>query len=299
MLIGFKDFLNNIIIESLHPELKSVITSDLSSHKKHRQVIKTIKSLSSRGEKTGIEGNMPKGSSRAYMAHAEHHSATIDGKPASFKIGTKVAIHAPLDNYHDKMHTDGLTLGEAQNYKENGDHYVNSQYRILHPHDNNSFTTNHEHGIFPPLIEHDHKNNQWSTVGHARNIKKGEFRQLTKTYSKNFDFPTHPNGISHGQFAHALIRDYNKNNGRHYDQGPEHEAHMDHIASHPLVQKFLHHQKEMGAAPHDYQQLGNMGIFEHPDGSKHIVARDHGFDSDVSRAYQAARERQNKTKGKY
>ena len=38
-----------------------------------------------------------------------------------------------------------------------------------------------------------------------------------------------------------------------------------------------------------YQQIGNMGVWQHPDGSKHIVARDHGYDNDVESAYKAAR----------
>lgn len=290
MLVGFTQFLNSIIVESLHPELQSVLKSDTPSTHKHKEMVGKIKELSDRGEKTGIEGNMPKGSSRAYLPHADQHSAVLDGKPASFKIGTKVAIHSKLDPYHDKLASDGLSVGEMQNYKENGDHYVNSKFRILEHHDNKSFTTNEEHGIFPPLIDHDHKNHQWGTVGHSRDVTKKEFRGLTKT-------PDYPEGITHDQFHHALTRDYNKSNGKHWDQGPEHEAHMDHVEQHPLVQKFLYHQKETGSAPHDYGQIGNMGVFDHPNGSKHIVARDHGFDADVGRAYRAARDNYKKKHG--
>lgn len=32
-----------------------------------------------------------------------------------------------------------------------------------------------------------------------------------------------------------------------------------------------------------------MGVFKHPDGSEHIVARDHGFSPDVMKAYAKAR----------
>lgn len=282
MLIGFKDFLNNILIESLHPELKSVLTSNISSLKKHTHVVSKIKELSSRGEKTGIEGNMPTGSSRAYLQHAESHQATVDGKPASFKVGTKVAIHSHLDNHHDKFHTGGLSLGEAQNYAEHGDHYINSQYRILHPHDNNSFTTNHSHGIFPPLVDHDEQNHQWSTVGHARDIKHDEFKSLTKTAS-------HPEGISHTQFSTALVREYNKSNGKQWADEPQHAKQWEHVTAHPLVQKFLQHQQDTGSKPHDYGQIGNMGVFEHPNGSKHIVARDHGWSDSVSQGYAQAK----------
>ena len=85
--ISFKEFLKNVIVESLHPELQNVINSD-SNVSKQTRVAKKIKELSERGESTGIEGNMPKGSSRAYLAHSEPHHAIVDGKEVAMKTGT-------------------------------------------------------------------------------------------------------------------------------------------------------------------------------------------------------------------
>lgn len=286
-MLTFKQFIENIITENLHPELKSIVQSETPSSRKHKAVVAKIKDLSARGEKTGIEGNMPKGSSRAYMKHEEDHPAIVDGKKTSFKVGTKISIRAPLDTHHNHKEHDGMSLGDLQNQHENGDHFVNSQYRILTKHEDGSYKTNHDNGIFPPIVDHDHKNHQWSTVGHSRDIKSKEFEHLTKT-------ETHPKGISHGDFCGALMRAHNKNNGRYWDRGNDHEKHMDHVTDHPLVQKFLDHQNNYGTNPADYQQKKNMGVFEHPDGSKHIVARDHGFSNEVQEAYLTARKRKYK-----
>lgn len=282
-MLTFNQFIKNIIVESLHPELKSIVQSNGPSKTKHKQVVAKIKDLSSRGEKTGIEGNMPKGSSRAYLPHTEPHSALIDGKPGKFKVGTKIAIKSTLDAHHKADEHDGMSLGQMQNEVENNDHFVNSHYRILRQHDDGSYETNHDHGIFPPIVDHDHKQAHWATVGHSKDLKAGDFNKLTKT-------ETHPKGISHDDFCRTLVRHYDRNNGRYWHGSEEHEKHLDHIEEHPLVQKFLDHQMNYNSPPHDYQQKKNMGVFEHPDGSKHIVARDHGFNKNVSDAYHQARQ---------
>ena len=176
-----------------------------------------------------------------------------------------------------------MSLGQLQNNAENGDHWVNQTYRILrhdteHP---GNYHSNKESGIFPPLIDHDDTDN-WSHVGHAHDIKAGDFRKLTKTQS-------HPKGISHAEFMAAMDRHYDKSNGRYWDRDKEHEKHMEHISDHPLVQKFQDYHGNTGHPHHDLRQLKNMGVFHHPDGSKHIVARDHGFDTEVQNAYKKAR----------
>jgi len=279
----FSNFINNIITENLHPELRSIITSDAPSDRKHAATVKKIKDLTTRGETTGIEGNMPKGSSRAYMKHRETHKTVVDGKPAEFHVGTKVAIKSPLDKHHQAGIYDDMNLGQLQNHAENGDHFVNSSYRILtKKHDSNEFHSNKDRGILPPLVDHDDKTHHWSIVGHSRDIGKGEFRKLTKT-------PEFPKGISHGEFMDALTRDYNRNNGKHWGRGSQREAKTDRIEPHPLVQKFIDHQNTTGMPPHDYGQKKNMGIFTHPDGSEHIVARDSGFTTRVQHAYKNVR----------
>lgn len=283
MIASFKEFIDNILYENLHPELQNIINSVDSYKSKQSQIAFKIKDLTDRGENTGTEGNMPKGSSRAYLKHTENHHALVDGKPASFSVGTKVAIKSSLDNYHKKSNHSGLSLGQLQNRDENDDSFTDN-YRILHKDHEGNFSTNHKTGIFPPLVEHDSANHNWSTVGHSRDIKAGEFQKLTKTKS-------HPKGITHKDFVEAMIRNHNKENGRYWENGRDHESKMDHISSHPLVQKFIDYHNSTGNPPHDYSQKKNMGIFEHPDGSQHIVARDHGFSTEVSESYQNARKR--------
>ncbi len=285
MIANFRDFMRQVIVEELHPELQSIIQSTGNHRTKQSLLAASIRNLTKKGEKTGIESGMPKGSSRAYLQHDEKHPIHIDGKPANIKVGTKVAITAALDKHHNKYKYGGLGLGAMQNEAENADHYVNRRYRVL-THDNENpghYHTNNEHGIFPPLIDHDDNNHEWSKVGHSRDIGPGEFEEITKT-------ATHPKGISHRHFVAALTRDYDRNNGRYWEQSPAIEKKLDHVESHPLVQKFLEHQHDFGAPPHDYQQKKNLGVWEHPHtGEKSIVARDAGFSNSVSNAYHDAR----------
>lgn len=286
MIATFTEFLENVIVESLHPELKALIEKPAGKLSKQTALAVKIKDLTAKGEKTGIEGNMPKGSSRAYLQHKDPHEIELDGKPAKIKTGTKVAIKSTLDKYHDHKEHDGHSLGQLQNKAEGGDGFINNHYRILKHEGGNKFSDNKESGIFPPLIDHDDDNHHWSHVGHSRDIKGDkEFRHLTKTES-------HPNGIGHNEFVSALGREYDRNHGKYWGSTPEHEQKLDHVRDHPLVQKFLDHQGNFDAPPHDYHQIKNMGVFEHPDGSKHIVARDHGWDHNVQGAYKDATSRQ-------
>jgi len=283
VVVNFKEFINGLVLEELHPELHAIVQKTGSSVSKKTQLAKKIKELSSRGEKTGIEGNMPSGSSRAYLKHDQPHKITLDGKPASIPVGTKVAIKGTLDKHHDKNEFDGKSLGHLQNEAEGGDHWVNHSYRVLTEGDKKGeYHTNHHNGIFPPLIDHDHEHHEWTHVGHIHDVKKKEFKELTKTES-------HPEGISHEDFTSTLMREHNRNHGKHW--GGRGDAHFDHILNHPLVQKFADYHGNTGHSPADYGQLKNLGVFHHPDGSKHIVARDHGFNTEVADAYHKAFER--------
>lgn len=285
-----KEFLSQVIVESLHPELQQIITAPRTRVAKLRQVTNKIKELSARGEKTGVEGNTPKGSSRLYIPHSDPMPITIDGQTTTIKTGTKVAISGGLNNHHNESAHDGMSLGNLQNEAENSDYLRNQHYRILshdaHFHDgqHGSFTTNTESGIFPPLIDHDHENHEWSHVGHVNNITKKKFKQLTKT--KDF-----PEGIEHWEFMRALDRDWKKANGQYWHKpGMGAEEHLDHMETHPLIQKFLDHQRTFGFPPHDFDQIQNLGVWKHPHTEEeHILARDHGFDSHVQKAYGDAR----------
>jgi hypothetical protein len=286
MIGTFKEFINNVIVENLHPEIKDIVTNQ-SNNAKQTLLANKIKDLSVRGERTGIEGNMPKGSSRAYLKHDSSHKIHLDGMPASIPVGTKVAIRASLDKHHNKKNYDGMGLGALQNQAEGGDHWVNSNYRVLteHPDKPGHFKTNLSHGIFPPLIDHDHENHEWTQVGHSRDIKsKSEFKELTRTKS-------HPEGISHEDFVDALQRTHDQQNGRYHEGNPQHEKNLDHVSEHPLVEKFADYHNNTGNPPSDYRSLQNIGVFHHPDGHKMIVARDHGFNTEVAHAYKQARQK--------
>lgn len=290
MTYGFKNFLQEIIVESLHPELQNIVSSTNSSKRKQTLLTNKIKELTSKGEKTGVEGKMPQGSSRAYLPHEQEHELIIDGKKRKIKTGTKVAIKASLDNHHDKKKYGG-SLGNLQNEAEGGDYYKNKRYRILSEDDNkpNHYHTNKDSGIFPPLIDHDYEHHEWSHVGHINNVSKKEFKEITKTKS-------HPQGISHEDFVDTLVRQHDRDHGKHWKGSDTKEKHLDHIEKHPLTRKFMEYHSEYGDSPHDYRQIKNLGVFNHPNGSKHIVARDHGFNSETERAYREARSHSYKNK---
>lgn len=281
-IANFKDFLDNVIVENLHPELQNIVTSKANQKAKQTQLANKIKDLSARGETTGIEGNMPKGSSRAYLHHSEPENVIVDKKIVPMRVGTKVAIRASLDKHHDRAAHNGMGLGALQNHAEGGDHWVNNNYRVLTHTGHGHFETNTDRGIFPPLVDHDHENHEWTKVGHARDIKASDWKRLTKTED-------HPQGITHKDFGDALIRFHERNNGKYWEGSPAKEAHLNKVEEHPLVQKFIDYHGNTANPPHDYRQQKNLGVWKHPvDGSEHIVARDHGFSHEVSGAYRAA-----------
>ncbi|MCK9369155.1 hypothetical protein M0R04_04310 [Candidatus Dojkabacteria bacterium] len=281
MTLSFKDFLSTLVVEELHPELKAIVKAKTNKPKQALLTSK-IKELSERGEKTGIEGNMPKGSSRAYMRSDTSHTIDLDGSPANIPIGTKVAIRAKLDEHHNKNEHRGLSLGALQNHAENANDEINNKYRVLKKGiDNKTFTTNKKHGIFPPLIGHDNKHHEWSQVGHAKDVTKKDFQEYTKT-------PSHPEGISHDEFRQSLERSHEQRQGRYHPGNEEWEKNLDKVSKHPLVKKFDHYHEHTGNPPYDYKNIENMGVFQHPDGPKYIVARDHGFSHDVAGAYRKA-----------
>ena len=284
MIYSLREFIENILLESLHPELHAIVTQPSKRGTSiQTELAKKVKELTKRGEETGIEGNMPKGSSRAYLRLQAPEKIDLDGKRTELRTGLKVAIRARLDRFHNPEQHDGMDLGQLQNKAEGGDHFVNSQHRVIvKDHSTGKYHTNTESGIFPPLIDHDDKNHNWTHVGHVDNIRGKKFRELTKTKS-------HPKGISHSEFCSSLDREWNRQHDKYWDESPDREKHNDHIKSHPLVQKFLDHQINLGAPPHDYSQIQNMGIWKHPHtGEEHIVARDHGFSENVMKAYKNA-----------
>lgn len=294
MIPTFRDFLDQLIVESLHPELAQIVRSGQSHVNKKTLIANKVRELSKRGEDPGISGT-PAGSARVFLEHKDPEHIIVDGHHVQIPTGTKVAIKGTLEKYHDKSSHDGQSLGEMQMQVENGDYYVNSHYRVLTQHpDNPHHYESNEDGIFPPLIEHDHDNHAWSHIGHAEKLTN--MRHHTKAEG-------YPKGISHEEFCTALIREWNKIHGRHYTptspEGIAQEKKLDHIQQHPLVQKFLDHQYAFSSPPHDYAQKANLGVWTHPvTGETHIVARDHGFSAEVLLAYKRAREKEWKTKSR-
>jgi hypothetical protein len=56
-----------------------------------------------------------------------------------------------------------------------------------------------------------------------------------------------------------------------------------------MVQHFMDYHGNTGNPTHDYMQIGNLGAWKHPlTGKEHIVARDHGFSTEVASAYKSA-----------
>ena len=161
---------------------------------------------------------------------------------------------------------------------------MNGRYRILTQHPDparsNEYVRILNPASFLPLIGHDREHHQWTRVGHARDLKPQEFRQLTKNEA-------YPEGISHRDFYKALNRFHERANGKYLGSRSTDER-LDRVKGHPLVRKFQDFHRNTGRPTYDYQPIQNFGVFEHPDGSSFIVARDHGCDSQVQRAYMSA-----------
>jgi hypothetical protein len=280
----FKNYLNSLVTEEVHDELKKVINN--TPTKKLRPAIKkAAKALKDSGQDAGIDNRYPAGSSRMYLKETAPAKVSVDGQEHHLTVGTKVAINAQLDKHHNKDEHDGLSLGKLQNQQEAGDWYVNRAYRVLRESDDSTpshrkYETN-EDGIFPPQLDHDEKEHKWTRVAHCGDITGPKFRELTKT--KDF-----PEGISHQDFMSNLVRFHEKNNGKYYKGHDSYEAKMDKLSDHPLVQKFNDYLGNTGNPPHDFS-LNNLGVFKHPNGTEHIVARDHGYTTAVEHAYANAR----------
>lgn len=280
----FIDFLDNFILEELHPNLMNII-KDTSYHysSKQARIAKEVRNLSANGETLGFVGKERKGSSRAYFQEPEPHSINLDGQNTGISVGMKVAIRSPLDKFHQKHLFENKSLGELQQEAENGDYFLNQHYRILTKHDDGTYHTNEDMGIFPPLIDHDYENHQWSRVGSTPDVTQTQFKKLTIT-------PEFPKGITHREFIETLIKHNRKNNGMHWTETKEKEDKYNKLVNHPLIEKFIDHQTTFGSLPDDYEQLKNLGVFTHPiTGKQYIVARDHGYTNEVDKAYRNAR----------
>lgn len=259
----------------LHPEIEQHLSSE-SDHAGHifNNVTRSVRSLIRRGEATGLSDDKPKkGSSRAVLFLKQPHKISLDGKEAHIPTVLKVAFHGHLDSYNDS----GALLGQHQNAAE-GSWTAQKHYSVIHEGENGEYHTNPE-GILPPLFNK-HPEDHWLHVARIRPVRAGEYRELTKT-------PDFPKGISHEEMFHTLMHHHEAAHGRTWNKkGMNHER----ISGHPMVSQMLNFVADEGQHPGDYVKR-NMGVFEHPHGSKHLVISDYGFSHDVVKEYQKAREK--------
>lgn len=272
----FKTYLNGLpfLEEGLHPEIKSVLDSDINSSYKMQHVARTIKRLLHAGEDTGLDSDKPlKGSSRAVYLHKEPHKIILDGKEAHIPSVTKIAFPGSLDKYNKS----GALLGEHQNLVE-ADRFTNHRYGIItHKADGLGFETNHEAGVLAPLLE-SHPEGHYNHFGRIRPVGAGDFQRLTKT-------PDFPKGITHANFHEALMLHHNEAHGQ-YRPTPEK---IRNLQKHPFVEKVQDFVGTTGQHPADLNKR-NMGIWTHPHtGEDHLVISDYGFSHTVAKQYQDAR----------
>jgi hypothetical protein len=270
----------SVLTEQLHTAIQSILDSDqIAPRAKFTHISQTIRHALKRGEDTGLENGRPKkGSSRAVYFPKDHHEISLDGQSAKVPSVLKVAFHGHADPYNRS----GRLLGEHQNLTE-GDEDTNYRFGIIRKKDNSDeYETNHEDGILAPHLG-SHDDGHYIHQGRVQPIKAGEFRELTKT-------PEHRRGISHSEFYDALNCHYTDAHGMAY-HGAYSPDKIEHLQSHPLVEKAQRFVADAGHHPGDLRKA-NMGVWTHPHtGQKHIVIADYGFSADVARYYQAARER--------
>lgn len=264
--------------EALHPDITKAIEDENVIGKTDR-IINTIHSLKDAGHDPGITSDIGKGSSRIYMRAKTPEKIIVDGKPHDVPYGVKTAVSSWVDGHMDKKESGHDSMGRMHNAFENGNSSINKEHRVLAKNDDGTYSYN-PHGIFPPLLDHDEKNHNWSKVGHARDIDYSDFQKNTV----NDDYP---DGIEHEDFHNALKRKYESDRGKYRAYNDRHEKSLDHAEKHPLTQAFISHQVKYGAPPYDYH-LENLGVFRH-DRKNHIVARDHGYSEDAQNVYAAAR----------
>lgn len=264
--------LYGLVVEELHPDLHKILNDDSPIHHKLRQFSAMVRKKIKGGEETGLESSKPKkGSSRAVFFPKDPHNVHIDGKPAQVHTVVKVAFPGHLDKWNHS----GMLLGEHQNMTES-DHLAQQSYGVLRHDGENNYKTNHD-GVLPPLFD-SHPENHFIHIGRVRPLRVNEFKELTKT-------PEFPNGITHDEMYHTLMHHHEQAHGRNYYQRPKNEAAL---SEHPLIRNMLDFVQTMGQHPGDYDKR-NMGVFDHPHGSRHIVISDYGFSHAVAHEYQQAR----------
>lgn len=247
-----KSFLEAQFNEDVHPKVLGALRVDpprvLDNVLKARDDLKKTPDTNS-----GLADHEPaKGSSRAVLQVKNDHKAVVDGKHASLKGIVKMAYG--MKGNHGKL------TGQMQNKVEASKHV--QKFATLVRDGKKGFKTNPD-GVVPPLFSHGN-DHSFIHIGHADNVSREEFQELTKTKS-------HPGGITTSHVTWAT--DPKEKNNRSYD----------HVRSHPLVQKVAKFRKATKIA--DFHQ-DNWGVWTHPHTSeKHLVLRDAGFNRQVAKDY--------------
>lgn len=264
----------------LHPEINEHLESgNIHSPAVLSAVTKTARRLIKAGHSTGFESDRPKkGSSRAVFFPSEPHKIILDGKPTGAHSVVKIAFPGVLDKYTG----DETLLGQHQNSIEN-DYFAQKHWGVLRRKDDHSghFETNHETGILPPVFD-SHPNDHWLHMGRIRKAKAADWKKLTKT-------PDFPKGITHEQMYDTLMHHYAQAHGQKWHAAEKHD--IDKLSEHPFIHTVNDFVATMGQHPGDYH-VDNMGVYEHPHGSKHLVISDYGFSTEVAKMYHNARKNQ-------
>lgn len=278
-----KNYFDDIVItEALHNTIVDILNStEVPIRHKNTEIARNVRKLISNGEDTGLEDAKPKkGSSRAVYFPSEPKKVNIDGVDTHMHTALKVAFAGTLDKYHGE----DTLLGEDQNEVES-DKYNRNSYGILSKHSDNTFSTNHERGVFAPVVDahsdHEPEKSHWIEFGKISKPDASEFKRLTKT-------DKFPKGICHKEFYDAVNRDYSQaNGGFHYSDYSD--EHLENLRDHPFVDKVLDATYNTGMHPADLHKA-NMGVWEHPvTKEKHLVISDYGFRTDIAKKYSKAR----------
>jgi hypothetical protein len=267
-----------IITEELHPELKSILDSDtISPDRKNLEIAKKSRKLIESGQSTGLESDKPKkGSSRAYYAHSEPKTITLDGKETQVRTGLKIAFSGELDKHHGEE----SLLGMDQNNIES-DHYLNSNYGIIGKNSDGTHKTN-QWGVLAPVFEAHHENH-YLECGHCSKLTSEDLSEATKT-------PEFPKGLKHKEIQEAMIYQHRMAHGRSNPNTSGYsDEHLEKVSDHPWVSNAIDMMHNSGMNPMDLDNR-NMGTFTHPvTGKKHLAILDWGFSSDIEKKYAKAR----------
>ena len=266
-----------ILTEEIHPEIHSIMNSEMPVRHKLNAVTKKVRELANQGIDSGIEDGKPKkGSSRAVLFSSQPEMVKIDGVEHPLHTATKIAFPGNLDKYtgHHSL------LGEEQNRVEN-DWRIQNHYAILSPHEDGGFQTN-VHGVVFPILDK-HEDSHW-----LKTIKMDKFSvKDLPNHTKNEEFPK---GISLKDFQDTLNYHYENANGRARYSQEDHDKFAK-LSEHPYVDSAISMMFDSGMHPGDLQSR-NWKTFVHPATGKRIPCIiDYGYTKQIGDLYNKARKK--------